>query len=90
MASLEEGELEDGELLSSDEEPDQGDSQQHKVCNYPIGTLHLGNCITTILGRDACAIFSNMAPVYMCVLSVRNVLTVFQVLLHLSLINFLA
>lgn len=33
MASLEEGELEDGELLSSDEEPDQGDSKQHKVCN---------------------------------------------------------
>ena len=92
MASLEEGELEDGELLSSDEEPDQGDSKQHKVCNYPIGTLHLGNCITAIFGRAACAIFSNMAPVYMCmcVLSARNVLTVFRVLLHLSLINFLA
>lgn len=87
MADLEEGELEDGELLSSDEEPElQGaDSQQHKVCNYPIGTLHLGNCITAILGMAGlvvCAIFSNMAPVYMC--SVRNVLTIFsKVLLHL-------
>lgn len=66
MASLEEGELEDGELLSSDEEPDQGDSLQHKVCNYPIATLHLGNSITAIFGRAVCSIFSNLAPVYMC------------------------
>ena len=80
MASLEEGELEDGELLSSDEESDGGDSQ-NKVCDYPIDTINLGNCSTAIFGRTSCAIFSNLAPVYMpCV---KNVLTVFQVLLHL-------
>ena len=55
MANLEEGELEDGELLSSDEEPNQG--PQHKVCNYPIGTLHLGNCITAILGQGCLCYF---------------------------------
>ena len=32
MANLEEGELEDGELLSSDEEGDT--AEQHKVCNW--------------------------------------------------------
>ena len=64
MANLEEGELEDGELLSSDEESDQGDA--HKVCNYPIGTLNCGNCSTAIFGNTICAIFSNLAPVYMC------------------------
>lgn len=38
MANLEEGELEDGEVLSSDEEEEEATGPE-KVCNYPFGTI---------------------------------------------------